>query len=143
MASAKTQLLRYLDAKQHLWNSNFLELFRDIRECEPLETFEKIDNLLFKALVRDRLAIALPDDFEVGKQAIREIAVRPQSWAKELALQVERPSTDGNRYWSLSRMFASRALEMSFVDFFQWDSYGFLAMSKVRCLVERCRDPQI
>jgi hypothetical protein len=80
MDGARNVLLRYLDAKQHLWNTYFVEKISDITQCEPVESFEAIDSLLFKVLVCQVLGFELPKSHVLGADVVPQIKViaRPQ-----------------------------------------------------------------
>ena len=47
MRDVTRQLLGYLDARQHLWNSHFYGRVTNLMECEPIDSFEFIDQRLF------------------------------------------------------------------------------------------------
>ncbi|HLW92871.1 MAG TPA: hypothetical protein VKS78_16435 [Roseiarcus sp.] len=129
-------LLRYLDAKQHLWNSYFLGQVADLREREPLESFELIDRRLLFALVCRPLKLALPPDHYFFADPIRDILAIPRSYVTELNMMMSKPSEDGNRYWERPTLFPKEGLVLSFIEFFQWDRYGFQSASLARCKVE-------
>ena len=50
-------IFRYADAKCHIWNAYFKDIIGDLSACEPLESFEAIDQRLFFALVCEPLGI--------------------------------------------------------------------------------------
>jgi hypothetical protein len=126
------RLLRYLDVKQHLWNANFFELVGDLTECGPLDVFESIDSLLFKGLVTQPLGMTLPLSFVRGNDAVSWIGIRPRSIFSDIEVIIGNKAPNGNFVWELPTRFASSSFEMTFVDFFQWNSYDLLTMSQVR-----------
>lgn len=139
MKNITDMLLKYLDAKQHIWNSYFLGQIKDIRECQPLESFQVIDEQLFFALVCHPLMIKLPPSHAFGKDPISQIALKPKKEMADIPLMVSKPSTDGNRYWGSADILSTSNLTLYFIEFFHWDKYSFLAGSLVRCRLE-CSD---
>ena len=137
MEALKASLLRYLDARQHLWNSNFLSLVGDIHDCAPFDDFDVISNRLFAAIVCHPHKIAVPENFVLGGDAISAIDVSARRGLSGFEVMFSRSVAENNRYWELPKLVTSSDLQLEFIDFFQWDSYGFLSMSKVRCLVKR------
>jgi len=51
MKDVTKKLLIYLEAKRHIWNTYFINLFSSLLECSPLDEYEQIDHLLFSVLV--------------------------------------------------------------------------------------------
>lgn len=137
MRDITSVLLRYLDAKQHLWNSFFLGSVRDLRDCEPLDSFETINERLFYALVCHPLKIKLPDKFLFTRDAVPTIIMRPKEHLKEVSLMVSSKLTSGGRRWEIQEMYPAVGITLRFIDFFQWDKYGFLSSSLVKCDFER------
>ena len=89
-------LLRYLDAKQHIWNSYFWGKVRDLKECEPLDSFEVIDQRLFFSLVCYPLKVKFPANYIFGREPLYRLVVKPKCYLTEIDLRVSRPSSDGN-----------------------------------------------
>jgi hypothetical protein len=129
-------LFTYLDAKQHLWNMYFRNNIKSLYECEPLDSFEAIDRLLFYALVCYPLKLKLPEDHRVGEDPFASIQVKGRSGSTELPVMVRKPSIDRNRYWELQRSLSAPSFVGSFIEFFEWDRYRFLSCSLVRCRIE-------
>ena len=138
MSDLRKSLLRYLDAKQHLWNAYFLPLVRDIRDCAPLDDFVAVDHHLFLALVCQPLDIKLPDGFVRGSSVIAAIEIKSRTGLSEIKLMLSRPSAESNNYWDIPKAISTDKLELQFIDFFQWNLYDFLSMSKVRGVVKSC-----
>jgi hypothetical protein len=129
--------MRYLDAKQHLWNSFFLGHVHDLRDCEPLDSFEMINERLFYALVCHPLKIKLPDDFLFTRDAVPAIIASPKEYFTEVPLMLASKLTTGGRSWESKEMYPTLGMTLRFIEFFQWDKYGFLSSSLVRCDFER------
>jgi len=132
MRKITNTLMKYLDARQHIWNAYFLERFEDLRQCEPLASFEEIDRLLFFSLVCQLLKLGVPEKFSPYSLPIRQIIIKPKEIGREITMNINRKSTDNNMYWEERSSFEAKSLELSFIEFFQWDSYGFQSCSAVR-----------
>jgi hypothetical protein len=128
----RTRLLRYLDTKQHLWNTAFKDEVTDLRNCEPLDSFETIDALLFAAMVCRPLNIKLPQDFIFGSHPVPGIVVRPLPGQDSISLLLNRDDKALSGYWDEAKMPAPHS-EFEFIDFFQWNKYDFLSMNQVLC----------
>jgi hypothetical protein len=135
MKNARATVLGYLDAKQHLWNTYFVNRFGDLRECEPLDSFEAIDQVLFKSLVCDVLGINLANQYILGSEPVPEIVVVPKPELSEVSVMVGKLSADRNRYWEVGERFAAVGIECQFIEFFQWNRYDYLSMSQLRCRI--------
>lgn len=137
MRDITSVLMRYLDAKQHLWNSFFLGTVRDLRECEPLDSFELIDERLFYALVCHPLKIKLPQKHLFRRDVVPSIIVKPKEDLPEVPLMLAEKLSGGSRRWNRFANCPTDGLTLRFIEFFQWDKYGFLSSSLVRCDFER------
>ncbi len=124
-------LLRYADAKCHLWNAYFVDRMGSLSECEPLDSFEAIDRRLFFSLVCDPLGIEY--DHSWGADCINQIVVRSTT-SSTIPLLISRKK-DGNTSWEEENGFPIAGLSFAFVEFFQWDRYGYLYLPKVRCKI--------
>ncbi len=138
MRDVSKKLFKYLDAKQHVWNCYFLELFNSLEECEPLDSFNVICERLFYVIVANDLGIQLPRTFKLGHDYIEKILVTAQPFLKNLPVFIS-DKTDSQR----GNSFSDASLNVTgttlfFVDFFQWKNYSFLSASLVRCKVAEC-----
>ena len=129
-------LLRYLDAKQHVWNNYFYGSVNDLAECEPLDSFEVIDERMFAALVCHPLQLQFASAYRFKADPLGSIRLKPKSYLGEVGVRLLRPSDDGNSYWEPSRPIPARHFDASFIEFFEWDRYGFWGCSLVRCRIE-------
>jgi hypothetical protein len=132
MDGARNVLLRYLDAKQHLWNTYFVEKISDITQCEPVESFEAIDSLLFKVLVCQVLGFELPKSHVLGADVVPQIKVIARPQLTDIPIIFEGPRIDKNRHWEAPANFSTSGLEGQFIEFFQWNKYDYLSMPYVR-----------
>jgi|KBSSwiStaDraftv2_1062776.scaffolds.fasta_scaffold979377_1 hypothetical protein len=144
MKDVRAILLTYLDMKQHIWNSGFAQHVTNLRDCEPLDTFEAIDRLLFKSLVCDRIGTQFPNSHVLGADALPALIVRPKNDLLDVPLMIEQPSGEGNFYWAPEKVFAAAGIEGEFIEFFQWDRYDFWSASLSRCrLTKFPSDPNL
>jgi hypothetical protein len=135
MKNIRRELFRYADLKCHLWNVYFSDLFTGLDECEPLDTFDEIDSKLFVTLVCRPLGIQLPEDYFWGQRKnVKEIVVVPISEG-EISIMFRKPNTGLNGYWNKSEVIDASGMSCSFMEFLQWDHYGYLNMTFVRCTV--------
>jgi len=135
MQNIKRELFRYADLICHLWNAYFSELFTGLDECEPLDTYDEIESKLFVALVCKPLGIQLVDDYFWGqRKAVKEIVVVPISDG-EISIRFRGPNTGLSQNWNKSEIIAAGGMSCSFMQFFQWDRFGYLNMPFVRCIV--------
>lgn len=138
MQDITRHLLRYSDAKCHLWNVYFVDSVTDLRQCEPLETFERIDKQLFFALVCIPLNLKMPASYVIGAEAIKQILVVPKRYIREVPLQLREPETGRNSVWARTETLPASGLSFAFIELFQWNRYGFLNLPLVRCMVVDC-----
>ena len=127
---AKEHLFRYLDAKQHLWNCYFRERVVDLTD-PVLDRFEAIDHNLFEALVCHPLDIALPDGFIRGQDTVPRLEAVPISELNVIEGLVRKEGGGSTVRWERFSEPSSATIALAFIDFFQWDHYGFLSMGKV------------
>jgi hypothetical protein len=129
MRNIRGELFRYLDVKRHLWNAYFINIVRDPGKCEPLDSFESIDRQLFYALVCHPLGIDFdPSLRESGRTG--RILVRPRPTVHNI--QVWIASTP--RRWEQQEI-TTHGLTLTYIEFFQWDSFDFLTLPLVRCKI--------
>ncbi len=140
MREITSTLLKYLDATQHVWNAYFLNHFKDLRDCEPIESYEEIDRNLFLALVCKRLNIKVPGDHFLFSSPITQILVKPKSYFDEISVLVAKEPRDANTYWEKPIPLKCDRLLFSFVCFFQWDTYAFQCRTHVKCVVKTADD---
>ena len=129
-------MFQYLDAKCHLWNVYFKGTVTNLRDCEPLESFETIDRRLFFALVCYPLGISRI--YNAARARPAGIIVTPKLSEPEITVMVQDPRPGPNRYWNRPEVVNASGLSFSFIDFFQWNLYEFLSMPTVRCKIATC-----
>jgi hypothetical protein len=138
MQDIRRHLLRYSDAKCHLWNAYFVDSVTDLKECEPLETFKAIDKQLFIALVCVPLSLKLSASYVMGAEPIKQILVLPKQYIREVPVILREPNTGGGALWTKTDTLSASELSFAFIELFQWNSYDFLNLPLVRCMVGNC-----
>jgi hypothetical protein len=135
MKNIRRELFRYADLICHLWNAYFSDLFTGLDEHEPLCSFDEIENKLFVTLVCRPLGIQLADDYFWGQRKnVKEIVVVPSSGG-EISIMFREPNTGLSQNWNESEVIDASRMSCSFMEFFQWDRFGYLNMTFVRCTV--------
>ena len=120
----------YLEAKRHIWNTYFRRKVTSLNECSPLDQFEEIDRLLFKALVTNELSSANIDPAKYLKVKARE-------GLNLLQLSISEPIKDNNRVWNKSDYFQIQEdSSFEFIDFFDWTPYGFTTYPYVKVKID-------
>ena len=126
---------RYLDAKQHLWNSYFVEAISDPRECELLDGFETLDVVLFRCLVAVPLKLHLEPEFTFGHSPVSGIRLKFDENLEKLVVDWCRVEHPGNQQWTEIELFNLSSVELQFIEYFQWNRYDYLSMNEIRCRV--------
>jgi len=133
--SIRRELFRYLDLTCHLWNAYFSDLFDGLDKCEPLDTFELIDNNLFVSLVCRPLSIQLPEDYFFGqRKVVKEIVVAPISDG-EIVVRFRELNSGLGQIWNKSEVVIGRGMSCFFMEFFQWHRYNYRNFPFVRCMI--------
>lgn len=124
MEDVTSLLNNYRECSRHLWNSYYLNLFTTLRASDDiLDRFESIDRILFSSLVLVKLGkLSFENDF--GRNPLQFLHVEPTT--EESPILINRPSTDGNKYWdeSVNRITASEC-GLHFMGYFDWNKYSF------------------
>jgi hypothetical protein len=122
MQDVTSGMERTVQALQHLWNEYFYvgdDMTLYAREVEAL--FEQIESGLLGALVLfeiDRLGFMN----NYRRQPLPFLVVSPQ--ARGTRLLVERPASDGNRYWdAFDGDIAPGDAVLHFIGWFDWDRF--------------------
>lgn len=119
----------YLEAKRHIWNTYFRSKAISLKECSPLDQYEEIDKLLFKALVIHE--ISNPSEPE------KYFRVKAREGLSLLQLSISEPITSNNRVWNKSNYFeVSKNSSFEFIDFFDWVPYGFVTYPYIRIKID-------
>lgn len=124
---------QYLDATQHLWNTCFVSRVKDLAQAEPLQTYEQIDRLLFRSMVCDELEIRLPADFDFGFDSVPRVILKPNTRKTgEVPMMLAQARKLQSKYWGPEKLYKSAGVAIEFIEFFQWNNYGYLSKSLIK-----------
>ena len=134
-------IFRYADAKCHLWNAYFKDIIGDLSTCEPLDSFEAIDQRLFFALVCEPLEI----EYDYSRRGhglesgfVERIVVMPRPVNPEISILIgEKQGSNTATAWHRHSLDTA-GLSFAFIELFQWDMYSFLNLPMVRCKITAC-----
>jgi len=141
--SEVTQLIyAYREGVRTLWNGTFRPGVKPYVDFDAIDIFAEIRGRLFQELVLR----------PIGMQDYRKASVRDPYPFLRLApksdpvpIMINRPSQDGNMYWDdpVGRLGAN-GLCLLFVDFFDWDDFGFIDLQYYRARIATCPEhPQV
>lgn len=89
----------YVEVKRHLWNSLFLQRFRESGDWGVLDRFGSLDVALFNALVCAPLGRSIAH-ISFGTDPVDWLFVTPKAGARDLSMQLAEPGTGPNRTWN-------------------------------------------
>jgi len=135
----RSELLRYRDAKCHIWNTYFHDLVENLNDDEPLYSFEIIEKRLFSALICHPLGLTFNFDRGFGLDSVRTIIVKPKPNLIEIPAMLA-DASGLNRLWRKAENLLASGLSLAFMDFFQWDNYDYLSLPFVKCEVMDCKE---
>jgi hypothetical protein len=137
-------LLEYLEAKRHLWNVYFRGRTTSIYDCSPLDQYEEIDRLLFFSLVVSDLEISSFCNEIIWKEPIPWLRVVPRTGLDRIPVMFGEATTDSSIKWSLpTELVIDSALILCFVEFFEWDRYGYVSYPYYRARIFGYTDPTL
>lgn len=144
MQDVTNVLLEYLEAKRHLWNVYFHDRLTSIYECSPLDQYEEIDRLLFFALVISDLEIDKGSEKIVWKEPVPCLKVVPREGLDHVPVMIGESTTSMSMKWGLPTELAiDPVLELNFVEFFDWNRYGYVSFPYYRTRISNCSDPTL
>jgi hypothetical protein len=111
---------RYRECVRSIWNIYFMAQYQATDNWDLLASFERIEQELFDSIV---LIPAISDDEEEFDYRLGS----PCPMIKIISSQHPDPSG----YWDHPVTRISSPAEILFVEFFDWNSYGFIDMSKI------------
>lgn len=123
MKDITERVARFRECARTIWNGYLREFLQSSRAFDVLDQFNEIERRLFYLLVLQEAPPALSN--ATGPFPIPCLRLQPAS-SGGAPILVERPSSDGNRYWDdpLCHIGATD-LDLRLVGFFDWDEYGF------------------
>lgn len=128
-----TDLLnRYRECARSIWNIYFFEKYTITENSDLIESFGKIKQELFDSVV---LVSVLADneafDYTLGFACPR-IKIVPRhinSW--DIPVEINRSKGEIGGYWDHPVSRISSTADLVFMDFFDWNPYGFIDMSRI------------
>ncbi|MDP3839375.1 MAG: hypothetical protein Q8Q54_10680, partial [Methylococcales bacterium] len=124
---------RYRECVRSIWNIYFMAQYQATDNWDLLDSFKRIKQELFDSIV---LIPAIPDDeeefnYRLGSLCpmIKIIPARNRKW--DIPVEINRTKGETSGYWDHPVTRISSPAEILFVEFFDWNSYGFIDMSKI------------
>ena len=151
MNTQKTSILNlineYRDCSRSLWNRYFMDRFQNTQNWNFVDSFKIIKEELFQSIVLSTFIDKDSIHFSLGK--VSELISVKLERATEV--QINRYSNEYNNahyetagYWDNSVKELDEHVTLLFVDFFDWNAYGFLDMTLVMCEISsNPNDPSI
>jgi len=140
MKNITDKLFIYLEAKRHIWNTYFVNVFESLRECSPLDEYEKIDSLLFSALVLKDLrkpSLLFDKDFLFGTMPFSYLKVIPNEGLEKLGVIISNPASSSSHQWEHIDLEIDTHTEFSFIEFFEWYRYGYVTYPYFRVRITK------
>lgn len=136
MKNIKAEMSAYREAVRHLWNSTFSTLDESLRFGSCLELFEKIDNLIFMALVCEPLEITQNEKSTF--HPINRIKTIPIS-STEIPVMINR-TIPASGYWDDPvKVIKASDVDLAFIGFFDWDEYNIKDCHYYRVRILDCK----
>jgi hypothetical protein len=127
MREVTTHFLEYVEAKRHLWNTHFIDKARSIKD-DVIGHYERLDKLLFVALALEPSGLkTFGQDVRFGSDPIPNVRVVPRSGIDRLSVMISDPNSGLRRVWSKPTEIPTKGAVFNFVEFFEWNRYGFVA----------------
>jgi len=128
-----TDLLnRYRECVRSIWNTYFFEQYNGTENSDLIESFSKIKQEIFDSIV---LVSVLADceafDYVLGFPCSR-IKIVPRhmnSW--DIPVEINRNKGEISGYWDHPISRINSQADLVFIDFFDWNPYGFIDMSRI------------
>lgn len=103
-----------------------------------MEEYEQIDRLLFSAIVLDPLDLGETNVEHLGIEPLSFLRVKPREGFTTLSIAFSVPPGGSNRLWGVPESVqVSQNAHFGFIQFFDWDVYGFAAYPYFRVRVDR------
>lgn len=143
MKNITTLLQWYRESVRNLWNTTFMSRQFPKINFDTVDRFREIQDVLFTELVL----------CELGQQTFkRSTTAEPFEFLRvvpldcgEIPISIERPSSDGNKYWDdpVTRVMASD-IDLRFIAYFDWNELDFRDLKFYRCrIVAFPRNPHL
>jgi len=121
MKDVTTIMERYRECVRHIWNT-YLRTGNSTPD-DKVNRFDRIKELLFSEIVLRELGKPnyRREDCQQELTFLRVVPV-----CEGVPIMVNRPSSDGNKYWDDPVDNAGPDADLRFIDFFDWDQLGFM-----------------
>ncbi len=142
--SALTLFNSYRECTRSVWNNYFLELFDSSQNWALVDSFEVIKAEFFQSLV---LFPALGErateySFGVPSQLIK-VGLRGDT-NSNTSVMINRTKGATHGYWDYPLTMLDPTTQLLFVNFFDWNQYGFIDMNLVIAEIANCpKNPEI
>jgi hypothetical protein len=128
-----TDLLNlYRECVRSIWNTYFFEQYKVTENSDFIESFCKIKQELFDSIVLiPVLADSEAFDYVLGFPCSR-IKIIPRhmnSW--DIPVDINRSKGEIGGYWDHPISRINSQADLVFIDFFDWNPYGFIDMSRI------------
>jgi hypothetical protein len=137
MINVTDNLRQYLEAKRHLWNVYFRGKIDSLQQCPVLDEFEVIDRALFNSLVVHAVdsGDSVKQQLLASRWQLLRVKLLPGHSSARLA--VSDPIAGLNRAWNPpERVELPDDCDFGFIEFFEWDRYGFQSFPLIRATVD-------
>jgi hypothetical protein len=131
------RMLSYREAARGLWNNFVRKALQGGVGVGTVARFQEICDAIFEEFVLTPLGVESERPNEGEPHTF--LTVHPKS--PDVPVRVRRPSADGNRYWDdpVNRLRA-KGLVLSFVEFYDFDEFGFIDLQFFLVRVEACEE---
>jgi hypothetical protein len=136
MIDITQQIQLYRETVRHIWNSCFASEAGRSPAGEVFEAFDTICEQLFVALILSPNAISEPVG-QLNVQGFPSIRVIPLL-AEGTPILINRTEPTGPYWDDPVNVVKPDEIELGFMGFFDWDSYGIIDMRYVRARVLAC-----
>lgn len=132
MEDITAEMLLFKEAVRHVWNAYLLEAASPMSP-ELQESFAKIERELLRAIVL--LPNGIPDLADSYRRIPLPILIQAKGGLSDIPVQFGSLDANFNMKWELPcSVPAPEVSQYRFVEFFDWDPYGYIDMSYVRAL---------
>ena len=125
---------KYRECVRSIWNIYFLNNFQINQDWILIDSFNRIKQDLFQSIVLYQLEEDMPD-FVLG-YPINKIKIIPADnicW--EIPVSINREKGINSGYWDHPITKINSYADISFINFFDWNPYGFIDMSKIIAVI--------
>ena len=131
MKDVSQDILGFREITRHIWNTCFIGSSAS-HSMGLHSAFNIIETELLNAIIFISNGRRSPVK-QYRRSALQSIIVKPKKHLVDFTVQRAIQDEHGNNRWMLPQSLTTKTAEkMHFIDFFDWDPYGFLSMDLVR-----------